>query len=132
MALAFPMISGQMHAPSISIPRRMPTSRSCSPVRELLGAPHKSEQSNKQSALALLIQQSEGWVGGWVGGKQNSCATLASIDNDNYLPRDLSIVALRSTCGCCNGDHSNPERSSFLNVPRCSSPWLVVSTVRTD
>jgi hypothetical protein len=56
MALAFPMISEQMHAPSLSIPRRMPTSRSCSAVRELLGAPHESEQSNKQSALALVIQ----------------------------------------------------------------------------
>jgi hypothetical protein len=53
---AFPMILGQMLAPSISIPRRMPTSWSCSPVRELLGAPHESEQSNKQSALALLIE----------------------------------------------------------------------------
>jgi hypothetical protein len=52
---AFPTISVQILAPSISIPRRMPTSRSGLPIRVPLGAPKSSEQSNKQSALALAL-----------------------------------------------------------------------------
>jgi hypothetical protein len=42
--------------PSVSIPRRMPTSRPRSPVRVPLGAPNESEQSNKQSTHALLAK----------------------------------------------------------------------------
>jgi hypothetical protein len=45
-----------MLVPSVSIQRRIPTSRPRSPVRVPLGAPNESEQSNKQSALALLAK----------------------------------------------------------------------------